>query len=629
MTLSHLTLPRTAESGAPTFTDPCDARDPASWSRTELGDAAVIEAFHDVAGTVTSQPGIEPVLRVAAGNACDLLAVDRCSIFLRGSNSGIFHGVAARSPGDSDIVRHLRCGVTRDRMSQEIVATRQPVLVRDAVADGRPVRSTMVNLQVREVLGVPLVFRQQVYGLMFLDLVGHHRGFSAIETRLVTFYADLIAGLLPVLHQVDDLHSAVRDLQMRSHESARTRRFADEIACASSAGTTPQQIAASASTATGRGSWFTDGAHRPIAHGGEGGNAARIGRLLNRPATIEALRALPDSGVLDLSTEPDGLLVAPITVDGHRRGNMSLICDGRPMTEHDKTVLRTAAHAISVELRVEAQSAMTTSEGRQQIARAMIEGNLDAVTHRRAALHSIPMDCQRVVCLVAQRRASSIRLDARDLAQAFDSVTAGPPALATPTAEGAIAVLVDLGEDSPSELAQRASTLTAAALKLADAEDTLIAAISSPITAVDQAPRAFDESQRVLHCLRQLCPESTTILSADDLGFAGVLLSAIDRTGADQHVHKTLGRLLSDHARDHEMLHTADVFFDHARNIRDTARALSVHENTVRYRLSRIHQLTGLDLTGNSDHQVSCQLALLILRLRGQLSTTNPLPHYP
>jgi DNA-binding PucR family transcriptional regulator len=64
---------------------------------------------------------------------------------------------------------------------------------------------------------------------------------------------------------------------------------------------------------------------------------------------------------------------------------------------------------------------------------------------------------------------------------------------------------------------------------------------------------------------------------------------------------------------------TLQVFFDAARSVRQTATRLGVHENTIRYRLARIAELTGLDLATNADHQLAGQLATLVLRLEGVL----------
>jgi DNA-binding PucR family transcriptional regulator len=67
-----------------------------------------------------------------------------------------------------------------------------------------------------------------------------------------------------------------------------------------------------------------------------------------------------------------------------------------------------------------------------------------------------------------------------------------------------------------------------------------------------------------------------------------------------------------------ELLRTLQTFFDSDRNVRRSARKLGVHENTVRYRLVRIEELTGLSIASSSEDQQTAQLALLILRLDGQ-----------
>ncbi|MDT2004046.1 PucR family transcriptional regulator [Rhodococcus opacus] len=66
-----------------------------------------------------------------------------------------------------------------------------------------------------------------------------------------------------------------------------------------------------------------------------------------------------------------------------------------------------------------------------------------------------------------------------------------------------------------------------------------------------------------------------------------------------------------------DLLRTLQEFFESGRSVRETAVRLDVHENTVRHRLGRVHDLTGLDVAANSNDQLSAQTALLILRLQG------------
>ncbi|MFV2121540.1 helix-turn-helix domain-containing protein, partial [Streptomyces sp. Act-28] len=61
---------------------------------------------------------------------------------------------------------------------------------------------------------------------------------------------------------------------------------------------------------------------------------------------------------------------------------------------------------------------------------------------------------------------------------------------------------------------------------------------------------------------------------------------------------------------------TAEVFLDHAGQAGRAAAALGVHRQTLYYRLSRIEQLTGLDLDSGED-RLLLHMALKARRLRG------------
>ncbi|MBT2438729.1 helix-turn-helix domain-containing protein, partial [Streptomyces sp. ISL-36] len=50
-----------------------------------------------------------------------------------------------------------------------------------------------------------------------------------------------------------------------------------------------------------------------------------------------------------------------------------------------------------------------------------------------------------------------------------------------------------------------------------------------------------------------------------------------------------------------ELARTAEVFLDHAGQAGRTAAALGIHRQTLYYRLSRVEQLTGLDLDAGED----------------------------
>jgi DNA-binding PucR family transcriptional regulator len=77
----------------------------------------------------------------------------------------------------------------------------------------------------------------------------------------------------------------------------------------------------------------------------------------------------------------------------------------------------------------------------------------------------------------------------------------------------------------------------------------------------------------------------------------------------ERFVHEWLGALMDyDAAHGAQLVMTLSEYLDCGGNYDATAKALSVHRNTLKYRLRRIHDVTGHDLT-RPDTQFNLQLA--------------------
>jgi DNA-binding PucR family transcriptional regulator len=70
-------------------------------------------------------------------------------------------------------------------------------------------------------------------------------------------------------------------------------------------------------------------------------------------------------------------------------------------------------------------------------------------------------------------------------------------------------------------------------------------------------------------------------------------------------------------------LETVSAFLEHGGSIEGTARAMFVHPNTVRYRLRRAADTTGLT-TNDPRHAYTYRVALTLGRLTAPESTTPP-----
>jgi DNA-binding PucR family transcriptional regulator len=84
-----------------------------------------------------------------------------------------------------------------------------------------------------------------------------------------------------------------------------------------------------------------------------------------------------------------------------------------------------------------------------------------------------------------------------------------------------------------------------------------------------------------------------------DLGVYRLLISLqAARPGAEPADHAVLPLLDPAQA---ELLRTAETYLDLAGHVQQTAAALTVHRQTLYYRLSRIETLTGLNLNSGED----------------------------
>jgi hypothetical protein len=99
------------------------------------------------------------------------------------------------------------------------------------------------------------------------------------------------------------------------------------------------------------------------------------------------------------------------------------------------------------------------------------------------------------------------------------------------------------------------------------------------------------------------------VASFDDLGSYGLLARSSDVQSLDQFIERWLGALRDhDVSKGAELVRTLSVYLECGGNYTDTARRLSIHRSSVRYRLGQIRHITGCDLA-DADTRFNLQLA--------------------
>lgn len=125
----------------------------------------------------------------------------------------------------------------------------------------------------------------------------------------------------------------------------------------------------------------------------------------------------------------------------------------------------------------------------------------------------------------------------------------------------------------------------------------------------EHLPRSYREAMQALTVrMRQADPRG--LITFEDLGLYRLLATPEGRREAGAFVEDWLGSLLAyDTERQADLVHTLGAYLDHGGNYDDTAAALHIHRSTLRYRLQRIRDLSGHDLT-HTDTRLNLHVAV-------------------
>jgi sugar diacid utilization regulator len=123
-----------------------------------------------------------------------------------------------------------------------------------------------------------------------------------------------------------------------------------------------------------------------------------------------------------------------------------------------------------------------------------------------------------------------------------------------------------------------------------------------------ELPRSLREAQLALR-LQQTVLSGSGACEYSKLGVFRMLAAIPNLSEVDGFVREWLGALIDyDIAKHAELVKTLTQYLEHGGNYDATALALSVHRSTLKYRLQRIRELTGLELN-DPDVHFNLQLA--------------------
>lgn len=595
------------------------------------GDAAgVLRAYREVAEALVDDRGLDDLLHLILVKICDLVGVPRGTVYMREENQTRFRGRVGHDANHvtDDRVRRLRIGMTADAFTHEIVATKAPVVVQNAANDPRVFQSTVRDWKVRSMMGVPMLIRGEVIGIITLDPQDRPHRFTDADRETAAGFANLSAIAVAQAQASAELRESVRTVDRQNQILRRVSAVEDRLTALALEGRDLTEVATTVAELTGKPCGIYDGEHRQLAAVGAPGDVDRVRpRLLdpdlrNHPKVAEALEALEARRVAVVGPIPSvgvhhRYLAAPVLSQGERWGTLVVMEHCSRFGQFDSMVARRAATIVALQVMAERRAIAAQWDAGAALLGELIRGHRDAgALRRRAEFLGLNLDQPRVLALFSCRTdAEQLLPNNNAIADAFEELAPGMLSLIANVAEG-VAVVLELPHDDPDVRGAKAGVRRVCERLALD--DGLLVGISRICRSPDAYVQAYEQVGEVARCLDDFTvPGRSSVVAVDDLGAGRLFLVGSGREVADRFAGETLGPLPEEDTP--LLLTTMTAFFGEDRSIRRTAERLAVHENTIRYRLTRIEELTGLPVRTDSGAQLSAQLALLVLRLRGRL----------
>ena len=570
------------------------------------------QTLYGVIRLVSSSLEMLPMLHGVVDLATEATGCHACFIYLL---EGDRLTIRAASPVFADAVGTVQMGLD-EGLTGWVARHRTPEFIRDkAMADPRmKYIPELEEERFQSMVAVPILARAgDTIGVIVLHTKAPHE-FTEDTLKLLVHIASLVSGAIE--------NAQLYDQQRRRVDSlTRLSGLAREVSAATNATDLGRVVVAGTRVLLGATVcqlYRVDSATAALAAVARdpetelpGPAMSATGLLL---AAIDGGGERPPARTLWPELDVADLLVAPLTAGGERVG---LLCAGaparRPFTDEDTELARAIAHLTAIALkRAELIEGLTNANIVKDLFEALAAG---ATTFAAAKAAEVRCDLGGPYLMVyaepaaAQEQGSgewraAAEVLGRELAglSSDNAVDAGP---------GPVRAVLALR----SRQAQRIEQLMRECRELGERGNAAIG-ISELHEGPANASRAYREAVDAATIGRALLGEGGAI-AYSQVGAYRYLVHIAAEDAPHDRMRGAVDRLIDyDRKRRTALLDTLERYLAERRSVIESARALFIHPNTLRQRLGRIEELTGLRL--DEDDLLSLELAIKLARLHGR-----------
>lgn len=334
-----------------------------------------------------------------------------------------------------------------------------------------------------------------------------------------------------------------------------------------------------------------------------------------REAIAAREEAGAEPGLSRLSAGEQGLLVAPLDLAGERSAHVVVLAD-EDLDGSDRGMVEAAVTAIGLELmreRANAEAEARLTGGLFQTLFSGEEVDEAAIARRASYLGYELSGANGVIAVVAAEPSDGVdrRLNLETCIQRVVRRSRDLPTAVFERDEAIFVVVSDPEHVSRETLDEQAATIRQELAVSGRLEGVRIAH-AGPHHGIAGLRRAAEEATYALHVLRVLGREGKP-QAFGDLGIWTLLGSVEDPSSLAIFAESVLGELIAhDRERDTHLVETLRTLVECNFHYRTAAETMYAHPNTLRYRMSRIKELTDLDFS-DADDRLRVELALRVL----------------
>lgn len=586
-------------------------------------DVAAVEAtaIRDVVERLLSVRDVDQVLLSIADHTLRLLDADICGVLLREGDE-----VRMRSCVGNRVIDTARLRMRRGQgVAGLVFLTGEPAKV-DAYLDDETISDDFMFLaekeQTRSALAVPLRLQGEFLGVLE---VWRRRAsvFTDQDVRRMVTLADFITIAIDNAQLHDNQACAVRSMERTQaaleHQVTVLARSSDLqqtlITTVLEGGGLPA-IARTVAVALD----CQIGVYGPegtlvASHSGSS-------MVADIPATMPTTVKPGRMAVASDNTQDPLAWVQPVYADGDQVGSLC-IRPGDRSAEMLDVMAGPVAMACSLTLLRQRAANQAHAEAAEQVLWDLLQGSVEhrVAARTRAQQMNIPLggalrvlygQIENVEELAARNGWDTSHTDRvrRDALRTLRTLDGGRSlSLVSLRGDLVVAVARDLDRSAAKNLV---NGLTGAVRQqLTGLQVTW--GVSRPHDEAVELPTAWNEARTALSAAHRLGGQNVFLY--EELGIVRLLLGSGDDPDLQTFIDEVTGPLIAyDRESDGSLVRTLRAFFDADCSQRVAAERLFVHHKTLRYRLERIKQLTGLDLSRHED-RMRADFALRLLQV--------------